>query len=130
MSFVSERRPPEPQTQPGHIGLRTYVTGFVLAVILTAIPFALVMAKVASPDILLPAVFVIGALQMVVHFKYFLHLTDGENGHWNISALLLTGVIVTIVLSGSLWVMYELNRNMMPWMFNPGTQQSMQTMPM
>lgn len=96
--------------------LRSYVTGFVLAVILTAIPFVLVMEHAARPAVLLPAILVIGALQMVVHLKYFLHLTGTEDGTWNVTALLLTVVIVAIVLAGSIWVIYELNMNMMPWM--------------
>lgn len=94
---------------------RSYVTGFVLAIILTAIPFWMVMEKVAAPSVLLPAILVIGAVQMLVHLKYFLHLT-GADGKWNIGALFLTVLIVFIVLAGTLWVMSELNSNMMPWM--------------
>lgn len=94
---------------------RSYVTGFVLAIILTAIPFWMVMEKIAAPSVLLPAILLIGAVQMLVHVKYFLHLT-GEDGKWNIGALLLTGIIVFIVLAGTLWVMAELQGNMMPWM--------------
>lgn len=134
MSFVTESH------EGGHgATLQSYVTGFVLAVILTVIPFWLVMTKVASPDVLLPTVLAIGAVQMLVHLKYFLHLTGAPNGVWNISALLLTGVIVFIVIAGNLWVMLELNHNMMPWMFGGGAhhmgtmngiQQSINTAPM
>ncbi|MEG6508018.1 cytochrome o ubiquinol oxidase subunit IV [Methyloligella sp. 2.7D] len=96
--------------------LRDYVIGFVLAVILTAIPFWLVMSEAAAPSVLLPTILIIGAAQMLVHLKYFLHLL-GPDGTWNISSLLLTILIVSIVIGGTLWVMYELNNNMMPWMF-------------
>jgi len=117
-----------------HVDLRSYLTGFGLAVVLTAIPFYLVMTKAASPSVLLPTILLVGAVQMLVHIKYFLHLNDPENGTWNMMALLLTVIIVFIVLAGTLWVMLELNHNMMPWMFSgdshQGMQQSMESMPM
>ena len=53
-------------------------------------------------------------VQIVVHMIYFLHMnTKAENG-WTVMALIFTVVIVVITLSGSLWVMYHLNHNMMP----------------
>jgi cytochrome o ubiquinol oxidase operon protein cyoD len=94
---------------------------------LTAIPFYLVMTKAASPSVLLPTILLIGAVQMVVHIKYFLHLGDAANGAWNYTALGLTTLIVAIVVIGSLWVMLELNRNMMPWMFDDSGQMHMQS---
>lgn len=97
----------------------SYRHGFMLAIVLTVIPFALVMGKVAPPSVLLPVILAIGALQMVVHLKYFLHLTGTPDGTWNMTALGLTVVIVAIVIAGSLWVMAELDHNMMPWMFEP-----------
>lgn len=100
--------------------LRSYLTGFLLAIVLTAIPFALVMAHAAKPAVLLPVILAIGVLQMVVHLKYFLHLTGTADGTWNLTALFLTIVIVAIVVAGSLWVVYELNVNMMPWMWHHG----------
>jgi cytochrome o ubiquinol oxidase operon protein cyoD len=101
---------------------RSYVTGFVLAILLTAIPFWLVMEKIAPRETLLPAILVIAAVQMLVHLKYFFHLT-GADRQWNLSALLLTGIIITIVFGGTFWVMLELDRNMMPWMYS-GTHQA------
>jgi cytochrome o ubiquinol oxidase operon protein cyoD len=101
---------------------RSYVTGFVLVVILTAIPFWLVMDKIAPPQTLLPAILLIAAVQMLVHLKYFFHLT-GADRQWNLGALLLTGIIITIVFGGTFWVMLELRTNMMPWM-DSGTHQA------
>lgn len=101
----------------GHgASMKDYVTGFVLAIILTAIPFWLVMTDAASPSVLLPTVMILGALQMLVHLRYFLHLL-GPDGTWNMTSLALTFIIVSIVIAGTLWVMWELNQNMMPWMY-------------
>ncbi|MGE8635337.1 MAG: cytochrome o ubiquinol oxidase subunit IV, partial [Achromobacter piechaudii] len=39
--------------------------------------------------------------------------TKSESG-WNMLALIFTLVLVVITLSGSIWIMYHLNSNMMP----------------
>ncbi len=98
-----------------HATLKGYVTGFVLSVILTAIPFWLVMAKVL-PGPKLTGFVILGfaAVQMVVHMIYFLHMNAKAEGGWSLLALLFTIALVVILLAGSIWVMYHMNTNMMP----------------
>jgi cytochrome o ubiquinol oxidase operon protein cyoD len=101
--------------EAGHGSFRSYVIGFVLSVILTAIPFWLVMAGVFdSPVLTAVLVMGIGAVQIVVHMIYFLHMNSKSEGGWTMMALIFTLLLVAIALSGSLWVMHHLNANMMP----------------
>ena len=102
-------------THADHGSLRGYLTGFVLAAILTIIPFWLVLGHViASPQATIVIVLGLAALQIVVHMIFFLHLdTKSENG-WNMLAFIFTVVLVVIVLGASVWVMYNENANMMP----------------
>lgn len=111
-----------------HGSMKDYVIGFVLSVILTAIPFWLVMNKVIEKSSTLGVVILaLAAVQILVHMVYFLHMnTKSENG-WNMLALIFTTVLVVILLSGSIWVMYHLNHNMMPGMAQ-GVGASAQTM--
>jgi cytochrome o ubiquinol oxidase operon protein cyoD len=108
-----------------HGSLKTYTIGFLLSVILTAIPFWLVMGKVFDKSSV-TAMVILGfaAVQIVVHMVYFLHMNTRSEGGWSLLALIFTGVLVVIVLSGSIWVMYHLNQNMMPAM-TPDTGQPM-----
>ncbi|OBZ94537.1 cytochrome O ubiquinol oxidase [Pararhizobium polonicum] len=100
--------------EAGHGSLKSYMTGFVLSIILTAIPFWLVMAGVFdSRAITAVVVIAFGAIQMVVHMIYFLHMNTKSEGGWTMMALIFTIVIVAIALSGSFWVMHHLNTNMM-----------------
>ena len=103
--------------RPAHGSRREYVIGFLLSVVLTAIPFALVMTNaVADSRITAGIVMLCAIVQIVVHMIYFLHMnTKSENG-WTLMALIFTAILVVIVLSGSLWVMYHMNLNMMPQM--------------
>jgi cytochrome o ubiquinol oxidase operon protein cyoD len=98
-----------------HGTFRTYVTGFVLAVILTAIPFWLVMGNVLD-DTLKTSIVIMGlaAVQIVVHMIYFLHMNTKSEGGWTFIALVFTLTLVVVTLVGSIWVMYHMDQNMMP----------------
>ena len=98
-----------------HFSLKDYGTGFALSVVLTAIPFWLVMSG-ALGDKALTALVIAGfaVVQVVVHMIYFLHMNTKSEGGWNFLALVFTLILVGIVLSGSLWVMYHMNVHMMP----------------
>jgi len=99
----------------GHGTLKGYVIGFLLSVVLTAIPFWLVMGEVFD-DKQATTLIILGfaAVQMLVHMVFFLHMNTRSEGGWNMLALIFTLVLVVITLSGSLWVMYHMNSNMMP----------------
>lgn len=106
-----------------HASMSEYVKGFVLSVILTAIPFGLVMGKVfANPATTTAVILGFALVQILVHMRYFLHMNAHSEGGWNLLALIFTTVLVVIALSGSLWVMYHLNHNMMPAMQDMHTQ--------
>lgn len=101
--------------QDFHVSVKGYVTGFILSVILTAIPFWLVMAKVLpSPKMTGFVLLGFAAVQMVVHMVYFLHMNAKVEGGWSMLALLFTVALVVIMLAGSVWVMHHMNANMMP----------------
>jgi cytochrome o ubiquinol oxidase operon protein cyoD len=104
----------------GHHGsLKDYAIGFILSVILTAIPFYLVMTK-AFDKSSTTAVVILGfaAIQVIVHMVYFLHMNGKSEGGWSLLATMFTLVLLVIVLAGSIWVMYHMNINMMPSMGN------------
>jgi len=95
--------------------LRGYLTGFVLAAILTIIPFWLVMGHVLdSRWLTISIVLALAVVQILVHIVYFLHLDVHSEGGWNMMAFIFTVVLVVIVLGASIWVMYNENVNMMP----------------
>ncbi|MET3132063.1 cytochrome o ubiquinol oxidase operon protein cyoD [Oxalobacteraceae bacterium GrIS 1.11] len=110
--------------EPDHGSLKSYAIGFLLSVILTAIPFWLVMGKVFDKSST-TALVILGfaAVQIVVHMIYFLHMNAKAEGGWSMLALLFTVMLVVIMLAGSIWVMFHLNHNMMPGM------QDMRNMP-
>jgi cytochrome o ubiquinol oxidase operon protein cyoD len=98
-----------------HGTLRTYLIGFGLSVVLTAIPFWLVMTgALDSKQATAVSIMVFAVVQVVVHMVFFLHMSARSEGGWTMMALIFTLVVVGIAMSGSVWVMYHLNANMMP----------------
>ena len=95
---------------------RQYMVGFLLAIILTAIPFALVMSHSVAGTPLLIAGFAVA--QIVVHVVYFLHVNSSEGQRWNLVALIYTAIVVGIIIGGSIWIMHHLYLNMMPGMMH------------
>ena len=107
-----------------HGTFRGYMTGFVLAVILTAIPFWLVMGNILNNTMTTSIVIMaLAAVQIVVHMIYFLHMNTKSEGGWTFLALAFTLTLVVITLVGSIWVMYHLDENMMPMTPHEALQQ-------
>lgn len=98
-----------------HFTRRGYLIGFLLSVVLTAVPFWLVMTGVLQNAQTTAIVIVAFAVvQILVHTICFLHVNTRAEGGWTLMAYVFTAVIVLIVIAGSLWIMYHLNTNMMP----------------
>ncbi|MBC7583018.1 cytochrome o ubiquinol oxidase subunit IV [Tardiphaga sp. vice352] len=109
-----------------HGSRRDYIVGFVLSVILTAIPFWLVMSgTIENKQVTAFIVMAFALVQIVVHMVYFLHMNSKSEGGWTVMAMIFTVIVIVIALSGSLWVMYHLNTNMMPTM----SPEAMKNMP-
>ena len=99
-----------------HGSLRGYLIGFALSVVLTAVPFWLVMGEVLESKQLTAFVIMAFAIvQIVVHIVFFLHMTSGAEEGWSMMAMLFTLIVIVIALSGSLWIMHHLNTNTMPF---------------
>ncbi|MCG7360370.1 cytochrome o ubiquinol oxidase subunit IV [Roseomonas sp. ACRSG] len=91
------------------------MTGFILSVVLTAIPFWLVMGNVLDDTTKTSIVIMAFAVaQILVHMIYFLHMNTKSEGGWTFVSLVFTLTLVVVTLVGSIWVMYHMDQNMMP----------------
>lgn len=104
----------------GHGSRRGYWIGTLLAIVLTVLPFWLVMGNVLrDPQVTAILIVAMALVQIVVHVVSFLHLDTRSEGGWTLLAFLFTVVVVFILIGGSVWIMFHLNTNMMP-MSGPG----------
>ena len=90
-----------------------YLKGFSLALLLTAIPFWLVFAGPFSRSIILVLIAICGVLQILVHFRFFLHLTFLPRNTWFLVSILFTAIVLFIMVGGTLWILFDLNRHML-----------------
>ncbi|UVK76623.1 MAG: cytochrome bo3 ubiquinol oxidase subunit 4 [Sodalis sp. Fse] len=96
-----------------HSNHKSYLTGFILSIILTIIPFAMVMNNSASKNTLIAVIVICAVVQILIHLIYFLHLNTSSEQQWNLIAFMFTLLIIAIFVVGSLWIMWYLNYNLM-----------------
>ncbi|MGO9685969.1 MAG: cytochrome o ubiquinol oxidase subunit IV [Beijerinckiaceae bacterium] len=118
MSSNSHDRAPG-DDMPIHTGgetpseLLVYTTGFVLAIVLSAISFWAANTSLLWPPAVPLGLAVPAIAQMGVHLVFFIHITTGPDNTNNVLALAFGILIVLLVMAGSLWIMTNLNANMM-----------------
>jgi cytochrome o ubiquinol oxidase operon protein cyoD len=95
-------------------GIQGYVIGLVLATLLTVVSFYVAKSNQFWQPSLPIALVVLAIAQIAVHLIFFIHITTAPDNTNNILALAFGILIVALVVAGSLWIMYNLNHNMMP----------------
>ena len=120
MTAIQYDRAPGDTPAPMHAqdaapsGLLVYSTGLFLAILLTATSFWVANTTMLwAPGVAL-GLGVLAIAQMGVHLVFFLHITTGPDNTNNVLALAFGLLVVALVIGGTLWIMANLNQNMMP----------------
>jgi len=103
-----------PATGESHGSTESYLTGFALSVVLTAVAFWVGTRNGLPVSDKITAIAVLAVVQILVHLVYFLHMNASSKQRWNVTAFAFTVVILVIVVGGNLWVMHNSNVLMMP----------------
>lgn len=96
-----------------HGSVKEYVTGLILSIILTVIPFALVMGGGVSPAVAMIVILVCAVAQLFVQAIFFLHMNSSSEQSWNVSTGIYTLFIFILVLMGSVWIFTHLHHNIL-----------------
>jgi cytochrome o ubiquinol oxidase operon protein cyoD len=94
--------------------LRTYLIGLGLATLITVVAFFIARTTLVWQPSIPVALFVLAVAQMGVHLAFFLHITTGPDNTNNVLALAFGVLIVGLLIIGSIWIMTNLDHNMMP----------------
>lgn len=87
-----------------------YLITFILSIILTLIPFFLVMFNFNKNNNIIILIFC-AIIQIILHLIYFLHLNLSSKKKWNLVFLIFTTIIISILVFGSIWIMNHLSFN-------------------
>jgi cytochrome o ubiquinol oxidase operon protein cyoD len=97
-----------------HGSMGSYVLGFFLSLMLTVASFWVVMVAAVPHSVMLVAIVALCVVQLLVQLAYFLHIGTAPDQRENTAIFVCTGLLIAIVVAGSLWVMHNANVNMMP----------------
>lgn len=91
----------------------SYVWGLGLAVVLTGAAFGLATFKILTGAALFAAIGLLAVVQLVVQFRFFLHIDLSRQKREDLQLILFTGLLVLLMVGGSLWIMASLDARMM-----------------
>ncbi len=92
-------------------GYKSYIVGFILSIITTLLAYVFVVNELWPTQALVYIVLAIAVIQLVVQMVFFLHL--GRGSRWKALTFYFTLLIVAIIVVGTIWIMNNLNYNMM-----------------
>ena len=106
-------------TAPGEAGsagrdVLAYLFGLLLATGLTAASFYFAWSDLIWKPSIPAALIALAIAQIGVHLVFFLHITTSPDNTNNVLALAFGVLIVFLIVAGSVWIMANLNQNLMP----------------
>jgi cytochrome o ubiquinol oxidase operon protein cyoD len=96
-----------------HGSLESYVTGFVLSLVLTLAAYFAVVNDVLKGKAVIAAIIILAIAQLLVQLVFFLHIDRERKPRHMLLIFLFMLIVLAIVVGGSLWIMESLDYNMM-----------------
>lgn len=100
----------------GHVGFKSYFSGFIFFVLLTLVSYFVVVDQLLSGWHAVVVIILCALVQATVQLGIFLDLITEPKPRSNLHIFLLMVVILLIIIAGTLWIMYSLNERVMPLM--------------
>jgi cytochrome o ubiquinol oxidase subunit IV len=95
--------------EPPAANFRSYIFGFGLSLLLSLAAYGLVAHHTSSRNVLLFAIFSLAIIQLITQLVFFLHFGRESKPRWNLLVFSFALIVLVILVSGSLWIMYNLN---------------------
>ena len=111
---VFDDRTPGVEHEESTANFLSYTAGLGLAILLTIVSFVVSQTHLLWPPGIPVGLLVLAFAQIGVHLVFFLHWGSGPDSTNNILALAFGVLIVFLVIIGSIWIITNLNSNIMP----------------
>ncbi len=93
--------------------LGSYLVGLGLALLLSLVPFAVVSSGAVSATQSLWVIAVLALIQIVVHFRCFLHIDFSKQKREDLQLILFSVLLLVIMSGGTIYIMHNLDARMM-----------------
>lgn len=93
--------------------LASLTIGFLLSLGLTICAYLVAVGNIKDSMAAVGVLVVLAATQLVIQLVFFLHFGEEKRPRWNMWSFVFMGLVLFIVVAGSMWIMYHLNYNMM-----------------
>jgi cytochrome o ubiquinol oxidase operon protein cyoD len=96
--------------------IRTLISltaGFLLSLGLTVSAYLVAVGNIKDSVTAVGVLIVLAATQLVIQLVFFLHFGEERRPRWNMWSFVFMGIVLFIIVAGSIWIMYHLNYNMM-----------------
>ena len=97
-----------------NVSYKPAVLGFIFSLILIAAMYRFAIHHHLSGVAFSWAIFGFGTLQALIQLVFFLHIGMESKPHWNVITFAFTVLVIAIVIGGSIWIMNNLDYNLMP----------------
>lgn len=91
----------------------SYVIGYVLALALTGVAFAAIRWPSFAATATLAVVLGLALVQIIVHFRFFLHISLAKSSRDDLQLVLFSTLIVVLMVSGTIVILINLRERMM-----------------
>lgn len=96
-----------------YVSFKPLIVGLVASLILLAVSFVMVVSGDVEKSVLYPVIFGLAIIQGLVQLIFFMHLGIESKPRWNVVSFAFLVIVMIIVVGGSIWIMNNLNYNMM-----------------
>lgn len=93
--------------------MKSYVIGFILSIAFTLLAFYIVAEHLFTGWIIDLVIVGLGLVQAVIQLLFFLHLGEEPKPRWNLLAFLFMMLVVSILVLGTMWIIYSLDYRLM-----------------
>ncbi len=111
---VFDDRTPGVEHEESTANFLSYTAGLGLAILATIASFIVSQTNLLWAPGIPVGLVVLAFAQIGIHLVFFLHLGSGADNTNNILALAFGVLIVFLVITGSVWIIANLNANMTP----------------
>ena len=93
--------------------LSVYILGMILCIFLTLVSFVTVIYLTISVTATLAIIFISALIQFIIQVVCFLRLNaKTEQSRINLMSFIFTMIILSVLIGGSLWIMWSLHYRM------------------